>query len=210
MFNKKQFLTVLLSAVIVFAIVFTIVYTVFYKNGIEHPIVQPEATVPVVAQEQPEVESDVQPVEATASEMVRVGPQTHVFLKLVDPNGERLSEQKLIPDSLLGFTQEQVEACFADYKITVFNQDEVVLEKVMVAPQMASHYRLALQGEMIGIKTITGETQVFHSLGLSIKDFSQTTHVLLLDEAIEISSTQKAALERNPYEIEQILQDYSE
>lgn len=204
MFSKKQFITLLLTAAVVFAVVFTIVYTVFYRNGVENPIVQPEATVEVVAE--PEDQPSVEP-EPT---VVRIGPSTHIFLKIVDPSGNRISEQKLIPDSMLGFSQEQMANCFSDYRITTFNEEQVVLEKVVAPTQMTSHYRLALQGDMIGIKTITGDTQVFKPLGLSVKDFSGTTHVLLLDEAIELSSTQKAALERDPNEIEQILQDYSE
>ncbi|MGL4344847.1 MAG: hypothetical protein ACRCTE_06605 [Cellulosilyticaceae bacterium] len=202
MFNKKQFITLLILAVGIFAVIFTLFFTVFYRSGIENPIVQPEATVPVVRMGET-TPSIVEP------EIIRVKPTTHVFLKMVDDQGARVAEQKIPVESLLGFSEEQVKKCFYDYKLTVFSEEQVILEKVVEKPSIEPRYKLALQGDQIGIKTY-GETEQFEPLGLLISDYSSSVHVLLLDEMIELTLTEKKSLQQNPNRIEQILQDYSE
>lgn len=202
MLSKKQFMIALVSAVGVFTVIFIIFYTFFYRQGIENPIVQSEATVPV-SQSVDKID------EEQVARSLTIGPNTQVTLSILDKEGRLVTQEQIPVESVLGFSEERLKACFTDYEIKMFASDRVVLEKVVEEVPEVFVYKLGLKGDMIGIKEY-GENDRFIPLNLSIKDYSRRTQVLLLGEVIELSSAQKATLEKNPHQIEQILQDYSE
>lgn len=203
MFTKKQFITLLGTAAIVFLLLFAAFYAVSYKKGLEESIVNPDAIIetfdPAYEVEQVEV----------LKEDGHILPETKVIIRVLDQNNELIEEQEVNAESLLNKTLEDIKKVFKDYKVEKFMDDEVILTKSMYRVTKAPSYKLGIEGDKIGI-VVEGDQPGFITLNLYTKDFSARTVEMLQERSVNLTIEQKRKLEKNAYYIEEILQNYNE
>lgn len=206
MFTKKQFITLLGVAVIIFLVLFTAFYTVAYRKGLEESIVNPNALIETF-----EGVSEVEEVsgEAEIKEDRVITPDTRVTLKVLDQNDLVVEQQEISSLSLLGKNAGELLNLFKGYELEGFTEEEVVLTKQMYIVSEAPSYKLGVEGNEIGI-LVGGSRPDFISLNLYTKDFSAHTVQMLKERAISLTIEQKNKLEKNAYYIEEILQNYNE
>lgn len=206
MFTKKQFITLLGVAVIVFLVLFTAFYTVSYRKGLEESIVNPNALIETF-----EGVSDIEEVsgEIEIREDTLITPNTRVILKVMDQNDSIVEQQEVSALSLLGKNADDLLSLFRGYELEQFTEDEVILTKQMYVVSEAPSYKLGVEGNEIGI-LVGGSRPSFISLSLYTKDFSTHTVEMLKERAISLTIEQKNKLEKNAYYIEEILQNYNE
>ena len=97
MFTKKQFITLLGIAVVIFLIFFTAFYTVSYRKGLEESIVNPNALIETF-----EGISDIDEVLGEVDQDSVITPDTRITLKVLDQNDLIVEQQEISSMSLLG------------------------------------------------------------------------------------------------------------
>ena len=103
MFTKKQFITLLGIAVVIFLICFTAFYTVSYRKGLEESIVNPNALIETF-----EGISDIDEVLGEVEEDSVITPDTRITLKVLDQNDLIVEQQEISSMSLLGKNSEEL------------------------------------------------------------------------------------------------------
>lgn len=204
MFTKKQFITLLGIAVVIFLIFFTAFYTVSYRKGLEESIVNPNALIETF-----EGISDIDEVSGEVEEDSVITPDTRITLKVLDQNDLIVEQQEISSMSLLGKNSEELLNLFKGYELEHFTDKEVILTKTMYVVSEAPSYKLGVEGDEIGI-VVGGSNPAFISLNLYTKDFSSHTVEILKEKAISLTIEQKNRLEKDAYYIEEILQNYNE
>lgn len=195
MLKKKQYYLTLLIGVIAFLLFFIIMYWVVCLQ-----MPEPQTGVAVATNEK-----STNTLQEIKEDLPTIEIYTKVTIQLVDERLKVVDKISIPATTLLGVNEAQLEKRFADYKITKFNEKEVVLQKhiqTVVAPMT---YTLGIsQGHVC----IIDQENHLMDLELLASDFSSKTYSLLLNRQITISESQKETLLKKPHEIQKILQGY--
>lgn len=205
MLTKKQYISMLIAASIVFLAIFGIAY-IYTINHVEPIPIEKEDEL----YSENEIDLDTQSIaEVSNIQNVTILPSTKVEMRILDQDNNIISQEIIPTTSLLGLSQNEVKNLFKEYEIIYFNPDQVLLEKTRYIEPKEPEYKLGIENGEIGIITLSDQRE-FTSLGIAVKDFSKRTHMLLMNEMISLKPAQKEELQKDPYYIEYILQNYSE
>jgi len=202
MLKKRHYYLTLGIGVLAFFIVFVITYY-FVKMTTTPPQQVPqmimtrnEKSIDAIAYNQPKPEVTIQ-------------PNTHITLSLVDQDDTMLDSKELDPLSLLGVNQTTLKQKFAGYQVDTFNEQNVLMKKVLTNANQSLDYVLGIQDDYVCIVE-EGPSKQYIKLNIPATQFSTQTYSLLLKEQIKITTVQKDKLLLDSTYIETILQSYQE
>ncbi len=211
MLTKKQYLSMLITTVVVFISAFSF----FYRN-LNRNIVTLENTQEAMQKEDKKDTNAVTQENVTdlakQEDEQMILPTTKIDMNIVDSEDNILSVAQVDPISLLSFSKKDIEKYFLDYEIVEFSSDKVSLKKVIEQDESTKEYRLGTKDDKVCIVTydINSQLKKYIPLDLSVQAISAYLYNQLLTENIVLTKEQKNILQESPYYIEEILQNIEE
>lgn len=200
MFNKKQYRILLLSAMGVFFIIALLIY-MFYMGFEQKEIIEE----PLAMEETMEIPDQT----VMTQNVVKIGAGTNVIFEIVDQFGFITQKDQYKGINWLDYTKPQLGNIFPEYVITKYEEDEVVLTRV-IERQVEPNYILTTDNGNIVISIERNGHKIFYKeTGLEQHDLSNTLEQIL-EKGIPITPEQKDAILHNSDEIYMILQEYDE
>ena len=204
MLEKKQYWMTLLLAAVAFFILFIATYFISANGSKAATLMAGQVTEAKITST---LTADQQ------LQITKIVPSTKILLCLENDAKEDIESVTLNANSLLGLTEEELQARFKEYSVETFSEDEVKLVKTVDRDELAvevnavKNYALGIEGEELCIKEVGTGTIVGH-IARKATDFSSYLYSLFLKESITITEVQKESLLKDPSVLQRILQDY--
>lgn len=204
MLEKKQYWMTLLLAIVTFLILFITTYFISVNGS--------KVVAPMVGQVAQLSASEME-IPKEQFQIAKILPSTKVSLCLKDEDKETIESVIINADSLLGLTEEELQERFKDYRIEMFNEEEVKLSRmiqvaeVMTQTNAVRSYALGIDGEKVCIREV-GTGNIVGHVARRATDFSSYIYSLFLKGTITITEVQKETLLKDPSVLQKILQDY--
>lgn len=203
MLSKKQLPIVFLGAFATFFIIIFFTYMFYIKDHSKNIEVNP-------IQLEESVDTDIQENQAVLSQQIsQIQSTTNVIFKTVDQFGMVIQTDTYPGINWRDLTESQIAQMFSDYRITKFNEEQVVLTRE-VERQIGSNFIVTTQGEEIIIAIEKNGSKIFYrNTGLRQTDVSDKLYSIL-NKGISITMEQKEAILRDVDELYVILQEHDE
>lgn len=203
MLGKKQLVIVLISGMVAFFLIALFMYMIYIQlkpNQVKiDPIVQSEKIETIIEEKQIVMAQQVQ----------KILPSTNVMFEIVDQFGIVSHSENYSGVNWKDATKIQIKQMFPDYQITKFEEDQVILTK-LIERQITPNYILTINKENIIIAIDRNGHRIFYrDTGLGKRDVSDKLYHIL-QEGISITMEQKEAILRDSDELYVILQEHDE
>lgn len=203
MLGKKQLVIVLISGMVTFFLIALFMYMIYIQSKPNQvkidPIVQSEKIETIIEEKQIVMAQQVQ----------KILPSTNVMFEIVDQFGIVSHSENYSGVNWKDATKIQIKQMFPDYQITKFEEDQVILTK-LIERQITPNYILTINKENIIIAIDRNGHRIFYrDTGLGKRDVSDKLYHIL-QEGISITMEQKEAILRDSDELYVILQEHDE
>lgn len=203
MLGKKQLVIVLISGMVTFFLIALFMYMIYIQSKPNQvkidPIVQSEKIETIIEEKQIVMAQQVQ----------KILPSTNVMFEIVDQFGIVSHSENYSGVNWKDTTKIQIKQMFPDYQITKFEEDQVILTK-LIERQITPNYILTINKENIIIAIDRNGHRIFYrDTGLGKRDVSDKLYHIL-QEGISITMEQKEAILRDSDELYVILQEHDE
>lgn len=204
MFSKKGMLGLLLGALVTFFAIALSSYMIYISFKPKKVQIEPHTTYQI-GQDRQEEENQI----VMAQSAGKINAHTNVVFEIVDQLG-LVTQTNMYPGiNWIDATRTQMSEMYPDYVITKFEEDQVMLRRV-IERQIEPSYVLTKHNGHIVIATMSnGQMMFYKDTGIGQHDFS---HKLgkALEQGISITTEQKNMILEEAEELYMILQEYDE
>ena len=201
MFSKKGIRRLLLGAMVTFFTIALSSYMIYISFKPKKVQIEPSTPYQIGQEE------DNQIVMAQSVGKIKAG--TNVVFEIVDQLG-LVTQTNMYPGiNWIDTTRTQMSELYPDYDILNFEEDQVILRRV-VERQLEPSYVLTKQNGHVVIATVSnGQMMFYKDTGLNQHDFSSQLGKAL-ERGIAITAQQKETILEDAEELYMILQEYDE